>query len=91
MLNWVGSGYGVIKSILTNNAGEFSADEIKEVSSVLNIEVRISAAYSPFQNRLCERILAVTNSILTKLMDQSPRTSLSIFTWANMARNLLQM
>ena len=91
MLNWVGSGYGVIKSILTNNAGEFSADEIKEVSSVLNIEVRISAAYSPFQNRLCERILAVTDSILTKLMDQSPRTSLRIFTWANMARNLLQM
>lgn len=91
MLNWVGSGYGVIKSILTNNAREFSADEIKEVSSVLNIEVRISAAYSPFQNRLCERILAVTDSILTKLMDQSPRTSLSIFTWANMARNLLQM
>ena len=39
MLHWVGAGYGVMKSILTDNGGEFSADEIQEVSSILNVEV----------------------------------------------------
>ena len=92
MLPWVGAAYGVMKYILTDNGGEFSADEIKEVSSILNVEVCTTAAYSPFQNGLCERIHAVTDSMLTKLVDQCPKTSPNILlTWANMARNSLQM
>ena len=92
MLHWVGAAYGVMKYILTDNGGEFSADEIREVSSILNVEVCTTAAYSPFQNGLCERIHAVTDSMLTKLVDQCPKTSPNILlTWANMARNSLQM
>ena len=45
-----------------------------------------------FQNGLCEWIHAVTESMLTKPVDQCPRTSLNILlTWANMARNSLQV
>ena len=91
-LNWVGAGYGVMKSILMDNGGEFSAYEIREVSSVLNIEVCTTATYGLFQNGLCEWIHAVTESMLTKLVDQCPRTSLNILlTLANMARNSLQI
>ena len=67
MLNWVGAGYEVMKSIVKDNEGEFSANEIQEVSSILNIEVCATAVYSSFQNGLCEQIHAVTNSMLTKL------------------------
>ena len=54
MLHQVGAGYGVMKSILTDNGGEFSADEIQEFWSILNVEVCTTAAYSPIQNGLCE-------------------------------------
>ena len=63
-----------MKYVLTDNGGEFSADEIKEVSSILNVEVCTTAAYSPFQNGY-EQIHAVTDSMLTKLVDQYPKTS----------------
>ena len=92
MLHWVGAGYGLMKSILTDNGEEFSADEIQKVLSILNVEVCAAAAYSPFQNGLCESIHAVTDSIVTKVVDQCPKTSPNILlTWANVACNLLQM
>ena len=37
MFNCVGAGSVVMKSILTDTGGEFNADEVREVSSVLNI------------------------------------------------------
>ena len=49
-----------MKSILTGNGG---VNEIQEVSCILNIEASTTAAYSPFQNGLCEQIHAVTDSI----------------------------
>ena len=92
MLNCVGANYEVMKSILTDNGGEFSSGEIRELSSVFDGEVYITATYSSFQNGLCEQIHAVTNSMLTRLVDQCPGTSLNILsTWANMAHNFLQM
>ena len=37
MFNWVGAGYGVMKSDLKDKGGEFCVDEIGEVSSILII------------------------------------------------------
>ena len=80
-----------MKSILNDNGGEFSADET-DVSVILNVEACTTDAYSPFQNGLCKWIHAVTDSMLTKLVDQCPKTSPNILlTWANMACNSLQM
>jgi Integrase core domain. len=50
-----------MESILTENGGEFSSDEMKEVTSILNVEDCTTAAYSPFQNGLYERIHSVTS------------------------------
>ena len=56
MINWVGAGFGVMEGILSDNGGEFSADEMREVASILNVIVNTTVAESPFQNGLCERI-----------------------------------
>ena len=92
MLHWVGTGFGIMQSILSDNGGEFNADEIREVSSILNVEVCTTAAYSPFQNGLCERVHSVTDMMLLKLKEQCPNTPLNVLlAWANTARNSLQM
>ena len=91
MQNWVGV-FGVMRSILTDNGGEFNADEMREVMSILNVRVLTTAAESPFQNGLCERVHAVTDMMLLKLEEENKRTdSQTLLCWANMARNALQM
>ena len=83
-----------MKSVLTENGAEFSADEIQEVSSVANIEVFTTTGNTSFQNGLCERIHAATESMLplTKLVNRCSGASLNILLiWANMASNSLQM
>ncbi len=50
--------------ILTDNGGEFSADEVRDVASVLDIKVHTTGAESPNQNGMCERVHAVTDMIL---------------------------
>ena len=42
MLRWVRAG------------GEFSSDKMREVCSILNVQISTTAANSPFQNGLCE-------------------------------------
>ena len=84
--------FGVMKSIMSDNGGEFSSEETRDVASVLNWEVCTTGAESPFQNGLCERNHAVCDNILTKLQAQYPKTPLSILLkWANMAKNTLAM
>ena len=92
MMRWVGAGFGVMQGILSDNGGEFSAEEVREVASILNVQVCTTAGESPFQNGLCERVHAVTDSMLLKLEEQYPDTDLEVLLcWANMARNSLQM
>ena len=62
-------------AMMSDNGGEFNADEIREVASILNVELCTTAAESPFQNGLCERIHAVTDSMLLKLQEQCPVSS----------------
>ena len=59
--------FGIMGSIMTDNGGEFSSDEMREVMSVLNLRVITTAAESPFQNGLCECVHAVTDMMLLKL------------------------
>ena len=47
MQNWVGV-FGVMGSMMTDNWGEFNADEMREVMSILNVRVLTTAAESPF-------------------------------------------
>ena len=68
MLHWVGAGFGVMESILSDNDGEF----ISEPASILNIDGRTTAAHSISQNGLSERIHSVTANMLLKLEEQCP-------------------
>jgi transposase InsO family protein len=88
---WIGV-FGIMKSILSDNGGEFSNDEMREVCGILHVEVCTTAAASPFQNGLCERNHAVTDNILLKLKDQYPTYDLDILLcWSNIVKNSLQM
>ena len=44
---WVGI-FGVMGSIMTDNGGELSSDEMPEVMSILNVRVITTVAESPF-------------------------------------------
>lgn len=91
MQKWIAI-FGIMGSIMTDNGGEFSSDEMREVMSVLNVRVITTAAESPFQNGLCERVHAVTDMMLLKLKEENSNTdSQTLLCWANMARNSLQM
>ena len=77
---------------MTDNGGEFSSDEMREVMSILNVRLITTAAESPFQNGLCERVHAVTDTMLLKLEKENQHTdSGTLLCWANMAWNSLQM
>ena len=93
MTHWIGTGFGVMEAILTDNWGELSSDETKEVASSLNIEVCTTAAVqSLFQNGLYKRIHPVTDAILMKLEEEYSETSSDVFLcWANTVRNSLLM
>ena len=92
MVSWVGAGFGIMKSVLTDNGGEFSSDEMREVCSILDVQTLTTAAFSPFQNGLCERNHAIVDNMLKKMIDSCPRTSTEVLlAWANMVKNSLQM
>ena len=78
MTHWVGAGYSIIDSILTDYDGEFTAQEIEEVAGILNVNVLTTAAERSFQNELCECNHAVTDNMLLKLGGDYPNTSLDV-------------
>ena len=80
MLHWVRAG------------GEFSSDKMREICSISNVQINTTAGNSPFQNGLCERILAVTDTMLLKLREQCPKAPIEVLlSWANVSRNSRQM
>ena len=92
MTCWVEAGFGVMEMLFTDNGGEFSSDEMREVASIRNIRVCTTAVESLFQNGLCEQNHAVIDMMLNKLQDQCPGTNLQVLlASANMAKNCLQM
>ena len=91
MTEWIAK-FGVMKALMTDNGGEFNADEVREITSILNIQLCTTSGESPFQNGLCERVHAITDMMLVKLeADYRKKNSQTLLSWANMARNSLQM
>ena len=58
MKNWVGV-FGVMEALMTDNGGEFNSDEMREISSILNVRPYTTAGMSPYQNGLCKYVHAV--------------------------------
>ena len=92
LLKWVGAGYGLCKKIKFDNGGEFSNEEIREVSDCLGMEIKTTGANSPWQNGLCERNHAVTDRCLEKILNCNPNVDLDVaLVYACNAKNSLQM
>lgn len=92
MTCWIGAAFGVMEAIVSDNGGEFCSAEMREVCSILHVEKITTAAESPFQNGLCERNHAVVDNMLLKMEEQCPDTPVEVLlSWANMAKNSLQM
>ena len=91
MKRWI-SIFGTMKGLISDNGGEFTADEMKEVASILGVRLLTTAAQAPHQNGLNERVHSVVDSILSKLKMSYPKLSLDVLLgWANMAKNSLHM
>ena len=87
MKKWVGV-YGIPGSILHDLGGEFTADEIKEMTNTLNIGDLSTAAYAPWANGFCEKHHAVTDAVLKSLTRDYPKYSLDVLlAWACMVKN----
>ena len=67
--------FGVMETRMMDNGGEFSSDEMLETTSILNIQLCITTGESPFQNGLCERVLAITDMMLVKLEAEYCKTN----------------
>ena len=92
MLMWIGSGFGCAGKFLADNGGEFANEEYKDMCANLNIEVRNTAAQSPWQNGLCERNHAVVDECLQKILEENPKMKVeTALVWAIHAKNCLQM
>ena len=91
MTEWIAK-FGVMKALMMDNGGEFNADKGTEITSILNVQLCTTSRESLFQNGLCERVQAITDMMLVKLeADYRKIISQTLLSWANMARNLLQM
>ena len=92
MRYWVAAGWGVMKSVLFDNGGEFSNNEMREVASILNVETCTTPSESPWSNSLCERNHQITDRMLEILEEENSDTDLdTLLAWANLAKNSLQM
>ena len=88
---WI-SVFGTMQGIFSDNGGEFSNDEMREVASVLDVQLHTTAADSPHQNGLCEKVHGIVDNILQKLVFDHPHTDINVLLgWANMAKNSLHM
>ncbi|KAG1681910.1 Retrovirus-related Pol polyprotein from transposon RE2 [Nymphon striatum] len=92
MALWIGSGMGPPKRFLADNGGEFANEIFRDMCANLNIEVINTAAYSPWQNGICERNHAVVDDCVAKILEDQPKLNLEIaLVWAVNAKNSLSM
>ena len=92
MCLWIGAGFGPPGKFLADNGGEFGNDEYRDMCENLNIEVRNTAAYSPWQNGLCERNHAVVDDSVMKMLEENPKLNIeTALIWAVNAKNCLHM
>ena len=86
-LKWLPT-FGRIDKILTDNGGEFSNEEMREVASQLNIQLLTTGAYSPWQNGTVERNHYSTDVIIHAVKRDYPKMKLDVaLAWAVTAVN----
>ena len=80
--------FGRVNKLLTDNGGEFNSDEMREVASSFNMELRTTGANSPWQNGMVERNHATTDVIINAIKRDYPKMRLEVaLAWAVSAVN----
>ena len=83
---------GPPKKFLADNGGEIANEIFWDMCANLNIEVMDTAAYSPWQNGICERNHAVVDNCVAKILEDQPYLNLKVaLVWAVNAKNSLSM
>ena len=83
---WI-SIHGPPRRLLSDNGGEFSNEEIRDMAEKCNIEVKTTAAYSPWSNGLLERHNQTLTDILLKVKRDNQCDWKTALDWALMAKN----
>ena len=86
---WI-SIYGCPDSFLSDNGGEFSNSKFREMCEKLNINVKTTAAESPWSNGMCERHNSVIADNITKIVAENGCGLDIAVCWAINAKNSLQ-
>ena len=84
------SYFGAPLKFLSDNGGEFSNDQYREMNEKLNIETCTTAGEAPFSNGIVERHNQILGEAFSKTLDDvkcEPKIALA---WAVSAKNSLQ-
>ena len=84
--------FGTPGRIWSDNGGEFSSEEMRDLADNLGIEVSTGAAFSPWMNGINERQHHVIDRMLEKMLFENPGMNREVaLIWASNAKNSLQM
>ncbi|XP_014051020.1 uncharacterized protein isoform X1 [Salmo salar] len=86
MHSWV-SVHGPPQKLYSDNGGEFNNNEIREMAEKFNMEVKTTAAYSPWSNGLLERHNQTLTEIMLKVKQDNGCDWNTALDWALMAKN----
>lgn len=83
------SKHGAPKRLYSDNGGEFNNEEVRDLAENFNMEVKTTAAYSPWSNDLLERHNRTLTEILLKLRAENDCDWETALNWRLMAKNSL--
>ncbi|KAL2099481.1 hypothetical protein ACEWY4_003875 [Coilia grayii] len=86
--DWI-SVHGPPQKLFSDNGGEFNNDEDRDMAENFNIEVKTTAAYSPWSNGLTERHNK-TLTVIIKVKTSNDCDWETALDWALMAKNTMQ-
>ncbi|XP_048012163.1 uncharacterized protein LOC125245541 isoform X2 [Megalobrama amblycephala] len=86
---WI-SVHGPPQKLFSDNGGEFNNDEVRDMAENFNIEIKTTAAYSPWSNGLTERHNQTLTEIIMKVKTSNGCDWDTALDWALMAKNTMQ-
>lgn len=87
--DWI-SVHGPPQKLYSDNGGEFNNEEVRDMAENFNMEVKTTAAYSPWSNGLLERHNQTLTEIMKKVRTSTGCDWKTAMDWALMAKNCMQ-
>lgn len=87
--DWI-SVHGPPQKLYSDNGREFNDEEVRDMAENFNIEIKTTAAYSPWSNGLLERHNQTLTEIIMKVKTSNGCDWNTAMDWALMAKNTMQ-